>query len=177
MSAPGWYALIILGLGTYRLCRLIGWDEITAPLRPKLTGLSDAEYSQWTYALNALQHADRDPWDFYYGPGEAQAFLVDVAAGLGIADPDQVTLPPMINDRIEKTMSMRGPSRYGLVPFTRWEWYGSKLIRCPWCLSVYVGGAAWLSWQVWPHATLAGMSIPALWAVAGFLGKLDLSDG
>ena len=38
---------MLLLLACFRLVRLIGWDEISGPLRARLLGVTDEEYDEW----------------------------------------------------------------------------------------------------------------------------------
>lgn len=114
--------LVILGLALFRLCRLLGWDEITVPLRGWLT-ITDRAYDVWTPLLNRDLERGVDPW------------------------PDQAP------------------------PFTRRRWYVAKLIRCPWCLGVWLSIPVWACWHVAPRATLGVASVLALAAIPGLVAK------
>lgn len=183
MTMPGWYALVVLGLGIFRLCRLIGWDDITVGVRTRYVGLSDQAHSQWTYALGALEKIDRDPWDYGVGAMEADAFGFDVGRGLGITS-GTITLPPLVGERLDfvrmasshpvaptdVTLTIMSPDAR-LVPFSRERWYVSKMIRCPWCVGFWLTLVVWSCWQVAPRGTLVVMSLLALSALPGLITK------
>lgn len=163
MSIPSGYALVLLSLAVFRLWRLIAADEITTTLRAKLVGISDEEHAQWAWALNALQHLDRDPWDYF----SADDFLSDVSMTQG-----DENLPPLVSARLmgsgENWDSLR-PDHFQVVPFSKRRWYWSKLLHCPWCLGWWLSVAVWLAWQAEPHATLV-FAVPfAVSAVVGLV--------
>lgn len=183
MTIPSWYALLLLGLGVYRICRLVGWDDITAPLRARWT-IPDEPYSQWTYALNALQKIGADPWR--YAGWHSNAFALDVGAGFGIRT-GNIELPPLVTQRIgmfaeqypgQRDVVVHPPTgglppgvSSQLVPFTKGQWYVAKLIRCPWCLGWWLAVAAWIAYQAAPRGTLIVLSLFALSAVPGLVAK------
>jgi hypothetical protein len=83
-----------------------------------------------------------------------------------------MNIPPLVWKRIARNRDTVEPIiEPHIVPFSKSRWYVSKLIRCPWCLSVYIAMVVWVAWQVWPHGTLVVMSIPALWAIPGLIAK------
>jgi hypothetical protein len=41
VTAPGWYALLLIALAAMRTTRLAGWDTISAGLRRRVTGWTD----------------------------------------------------------------------------------------------------------------------------------------
>lgn len=160
LTVPGWYALLLIGLGVYRICRLVGWDDITAPLRSRLV-LADAQHSQWTYAMNALQDIGQDPFDYQYNGRDAEAFVAHIEASTG-----SDTIPPLVYDRLHA-----GLRNTTIVPFTRTRWYVSKLIRCAWCLGWWLGVLVWIAYQAAPRGTLIAMSLFAVSAIPGLVAK------
>lgn len=169
MRTPDWYALLLIGLGVFRICRLAGWDDLTTPLRAKVIGLSDEAHSQWTYVLNALQGADRDPWLYDRTYEDSMDFIVDTSVAVGRRD--NLTMPPLVSERLV-TDPLAGDAPAALiVPFTQRRWYVSKLMRCPWCLGFWITLAAWLSYQAWPDGTLVVMSLLAASAIPGLVTK------
>lgn len=63
MRHPDFLALVILGLGLFRLTRLVGWDEITVDPRRWLTGIADADYNQVAQWVESMKASGHDPWD------------------------------------------------------------------------------------------------------------------
>lgn len=59
---PDSWPLVILVLATFRVARLIGWDDITIRLRGWATGIPDEDHEVWVKILEG--HAERgvDPW-------------------------------------------------------------------------------------------------------------------
>jgi hypothetical protein len=57
------------------------------------------------------------------------------------------------------------------MPITKRRAYWNKLVRCPWCFSIWIG-AAWLGvWEVLPTATVIVSTWLALSAVAGLVAR------
>lgn len=54
--------LTLLALATYRLARIIGWDDITIRLRGWVTGVPDRDYDFWVHVLEQELAAGHDPW-------------------------------------------------------------------------------------------------------------------
>lgn len=171
MTIPGWYALILLGLGVYRLCRLVGWDDITASLRNRFT-LSDEEHSQWTYVMNSLVKLGYDPWDYRYTYRDSGEFIANVGSAQGTHS-GNIEVPPLVAMHLfwDNTPRTHERPSQSIVPFTKAEWYVSKLIRCPWCLGFWLSILAWAAWQAWPRGTLTVMSLLALAALPGLITK------
>lgn len=53
---------IILALGTFRLVRLIGWDDLTITLRRRATGLGDRQHHEWAAWIDSQRELGNDPW-------------------------------------------------------------------------------------------------------------------
>jgi hypothetical protein len=105
----------------FRLCRLVGWDDISAQPRGWL-GVSDAEYARQIETIEEMEAEGADPFG---SAGE------------------------------------------------RGRWYVARLVRCPWCLSIYLGlavaaAAAWADLLSWGWAVPTAL---ALSAVAGLVSK------
>ena len=117
MGVPSPFELLLLLGLTFRLVRLIGWDDLTHPLRVLVTGMGDREHHH-------------------------KAQLVDSLMDEGIRDPWAI--------RIE---GERLPSRG--------RFYISRMIRCPWCMSVHIAVAVSVLFWVWPEAALYA-ALPAI---------------
>jgi hypothetical protein len=59
---PRPWLFILVALATYRVVRLVGWDDLTTGWRAWYGGMSDAEYRQWNPVLNEIVEKDLDPW-------------------------------------------------------------------------------------------------------------------
>lgn len=55
--------LIVLAMLSFRLTRLVGWDEITIAPRSWASGLSDHEYTILAKYIDGIQKGGNDPWD------------------------------------------------------------------------------------------------------------------
>lgn len=58
-----WLYAAVYALGTFRLVRLAGWDEITVWPRTMVTGISDRSYGQLAKAIEEAHAQFIDPWD------------------------------------------------------------------------------------------------------------------
>jgi hypothetical protein len=63
VNLPAVWPALVLALAAFRLTRLAGWDDITASLRARATGLTDAEYNAWAALIWEWQQEGRDPWE------------------------------------------------------------------------------------------------------------------
>lgn len=168
MSVPDWYALLLLGLGVFRLCRLAGWDEITAPYRARFGLLADEEYHQWTDALNAVRSLGQNPWHYNRTDHDSGDFLDTVALAKGMTTGTPVG--PLVSSRLIWDKEDDLPT-YPLVPFSETRWYLAKLVRCPWCLGFWLSVAAWGAYQADQRGTLVAMSLFAASALPGLIAK------
>lgn len=160
---PDVWTFVLLAAGVFRLVRLVGWDDVTTMLRARLT-VPDAAYPMLAAWVAAWQSWGEDPWrasapwvqDHHARPGETPtAYLfpttdLDCAETLGF-----LILDPFRGDRLP------GRARF----------YAAKLVRCPWCVGMWIAAAWWAAWRAWPHATMAASTILALSAVAGLIAK------
>jgi hypothetical protein len=73
---PDLLALLILALGTFRLIRLVAYDEITVDARRWITGISDAQHKEYAQWVESRKAAGFDPWDDDGSVGTALADLV-----------------------------------------------------------------------------------------------------
>lgn len=61
MRVPDWWAFLLLTLGTFRIVRIIGWDDISTGLRSRLL-MPDREYWMWAKMTDDLESRGIDPW-------------------------------------------------------------------------------------------------------------------
>lgn len=54
--------LVVLSLAAFRLTRLLGWDELTVPLRAWATRIPDREYNSAAQFIENLKASGVDPW-------------------------------------------------------------------------------------------------------------------
>jgi len=66
-------------------------------------------------------------------------------------------------DRWLERHNERGPSGF--------RWWLARLIRCPWCLGVWVALPVWAAWLTWPSGTLGAMTPLAIMSVVGLVAK------
>lgn len=59
----------------------------------------------------------------------------------------------------------------GTTPPSPFRWWLARLIRCPWCLGVWLTIPVWLCWLSWPDGTVGAMTPLALMAVVGLVAK------
>lgn len=126
MRTPSFLELALLALGTYRIVRLIGWDDITARVRGWVT-YPDLFYDGWIQ----IQHD---------------------AEQRGVSMIEAVMAGPIV------------------VP-EGFRWWLARLIRCPWCLGVWVSIPVWLCWLSWPDGTVGAMTPLAIMALVGLVAK------
>lgn len=55
--------ILILWLVAFRLTRLVGWDEITLPIRTWVCGLTDDEYFSVAKFVDDVLERGHDPWN------------------------------------------------------------------------------------------------------------------
>lgn len=60
---PWTLTCVILALATTRLVRLVGWDDISAGVRERITGLTDLAYNEWAETIWTAQQNGHDPWE------------------------------------------------------------------------------------------------------------------
>lgn len=159
MTLPDWYALLLMGLGVYRICRLVGWDDITIPPRHWLTGLGDDEHSQWAHVIDTAKQHDLDPWHMTVG---------DWFDHMGDSP-----MPPLVADHgISYEGAIDEPDKaHFQPPVGHARYYISKMIRCPWCLGWWLGVLVWIAYQAAPRGTLIVMSLFAVSAIPGLVTK------
>lgn len=63
MKHPDVWPGILLALAAFRITRLVGWDDLTIPIRRRITGMSDAEHHHWASWVNQMQERGLDPFD------------------------------------------------------------------------------------------------------------------
>jgi hypothetical protein len=56
-------------------------------------------------------------------------------------------------------------------PEYRFTW--GEFITCPYCAGAWISGAWWLTWQIWPHATLVVAALAAINTILIAANKLD----
>lgn len=152
---PDWYTLLLLGLGVYRICRLVGYDDLTIPLRHRITGMGDEEHSQWAYVVDTAKDHDRSAWNLSVGD---------------FFDWGLTEVPPLVGRTLVGPTDK--PYEVGFrPPVTERRYYLSKMLRCPWCLGFWLAAAAWTAYEVAPRGTLVVMSLLAVSAIPGLVTK------
>lgn len=58
-----WLYAVVVTLAAFRITRLVGWDEITQPIRAWLSGVHDRGYNQLAKAIEEAKSQGVDPWD------------------------------------------------------------------------------------------------------------------
>jgi hypothetical protein len=58
-----WLDFVIAALVAFRVTRLVGWDEITLPLRTRVCGVTDEEYFGIAKFVDDVQERGKDPFD------------------------------------------------------------------------------------------------------------------
>lgn len=144
MIPDPWPALI-LALGTYRLVRLVAFDDITASLRAWITGLTDDHYNGteeitgWAELVWNAQQREIDPWKDGI-PGDAA-----------------------------KSQMLR-PGRIRM-PIGRFRFKIAQLLHCAWCAGFWVSLATYGAWYAAGYATMTVATPLALSAVVGLVSK------
>lgn len=124
-QVPTWFAFVLLALASFRIVRLVAWDDLTTTLRTRVLGVSDTEHHELARDIDAAQEAGDNPWEAWPAP----------------------------------------------PPISRRRFYFSRLVRCPWCLSVWCCAAIWGAWLVWP-GEVTFLAVPfALAASVGLIAK------
>lgn len=57
-----WLHALVIGLAIFRLTRLVAWDEITQPVRARISGIHDANYATVAKFIEDVQARGGDPW-------------------------------------------------------------------------------------------------------------------
>jgi hypothetical protein len=60
-------------------------------------------------------------------------------------------------------------------PISKWRFYVSRMIRCPWCFGAHVSWVIWLAWEAWPHGMLVAATPFAISALVGLVSH-NLDD-
>lgn len=68
MTIPTWLEFTLLALAAFRLTRLVGYDDLTVPLRTRLLGVSDTEHHELATDIDAALNNGDDPWDAWPSP-------------------------------------------------------------------------------------------------------------
>jgi hypothetical protein len=125
MSVPDPWPALLLALATFRVVRLVGWDDLTIPARRWLTGVGDADHHRIATFVDEVVEKGGDPWTG--------------------------ATPPL--------------------PISERRFYLSRLVRCPWCLSVHTSLVVYVSWLWQPRVTLGIATVAALSAVVGLTAR------
>jgi hypothetical protein len=149
MREPSALAAVLLALAAFRITRLVGWDDLTIPIRRWICGMGDPEHHALADMVNTLEQEGIDPWT-RDGQDEASAYLArQLTAQHG-----------------EQFDGLRWRPDVGHARF-----YVSKLIHCPWCAGFWISLGVWAVW-LWAPTVAVGLSVPLFFsAVIGLVAK------
>jgi hypothetical protein len=148
---PGFWSALLLILAAFRTARLIGWDDITAPLRARLL-ITDADYWEWQEVADLMRHQGLDPHDGYQ---RRMAVKQENHRRNALAVDNEETIE-----------LLHVPDDPGRV-----RAYIAQLIHCPWCSGFWLALLWWAGWLSAAGVTLWIATPLALSAAVGLIGK------
>lgn len=158
---PSPWVGVILVFATYRLVRLIGWDDF--PLAAKIRGRVLGE--RWVLSGSV---AERVAW-----ADERIASAVR-DAGFTIVPPnlDRSVLETIERERTEVNLPGKQPSSEAEDVRPAYDRPTlAHLIHCPFCLGFHISLGVYLFWVWQPHWTIVGLMPFALSGAVGLLAK------
>jgi hypothetical protein len=62
VTVPGGWEFVVVALAVFRLTRIVGWDDITANVRARVSGVTDADYPALVEYVDSIEKRGVDPW-------------------------------------------------------------------------------------------------------------------